>query len=306
MQNQYQRYLQLFVDFCKESGESWPPRAEDLDPLLPDYMDLLYLQGRGPQEGEKTVAAVEYNFIAAKGNMFRAKRALKGWRKVSPAQSRPPLPRVAMFGGLMNLLAAGLHDMALMTLVAFFLCLRPGEAIDLKGTNMIKPVKSAGLQFQWVRVAVREQEGGRPDKVGVYDNCIPFDLPSMHWIGDLLLQKAKALPKNKELIFQFSMGEYRKQFSKAASFLGLNGFHPYQLRHGGATEDMTSGARDHNSIKSRGRWRTDPSVRRYAKVGRVQELLNQISPRDIQFCTNAEKRVQRVFLGQSAARFSHL
>ena len=36
--------------------------------------------------------------------------------------------------------------------------------------------------------------------------------------------------------------------------LNLEVLHPYQLRHGGATDDLSSRCRDHNGVKSRGRW----------------------------------------------------
>ena len=306
VQNQYQKYFQLFVDFCRENGEAWPPSLECLDPLMADYMDLLYLQGRGAHEGEKTLASVEFNIVASKGKMVRSRRALKGWRKVVPALSRLPLPRVALYGIVMNLLAGGFKNMALMTLVAFYLYLRPGEAIEVKAGNVVKPVRSAGVQYQYVPLIVRDQDSGKPDKVGIYDNCIPFDLPAIQWVGQQLLDVAKGAAKKDSPLFTFSLEQYRKQFAKAASLLGLDNLHPYQLRHGGATEDMTSGARDHSSIKTRGRWRTDQSVRRYAKVGRVQQLLSKLSQKNLQFCQTSEKQVRKVFLGQMSARFNHL
>ena len=43
---------------------------------------------------------------------------------------------------------------------------------------------------------------------------------------------------------------------------------------------------------------TDQSVRRYAKVGRVQDLPNKMSPSQTRYCQWAEKNMERVFLGQ--------
>lgn len=249
---QYEMYFRRFVDFCKDNGSPLPLSPEVLDAMLTDYMDLLFLDNRGAHEGEKTVAAVEFNIISVKGKLVRARRALRGWRKEMPPQSRLPLPKVAMFGIAMNLIAAGSREMALMVLVAFFLYLRPGEAADIKASSFVGPVRSAGLQFQFVRLVGREQEGGRPDKVGVYDNCIPFDLPSIQWIGRELLALAKTKKNKNSLVFAFTMEEFRKQFTKAAHHLNLQNLHPYQLRHGGATEDLSSRARDHASVKSRG------------------------------------------------------
>ena len=302
----YEMYFRRFVDFCKDNGSPLPLSPEVLDAMLTDYMDLLFLDNRGAHEGEKTVAAVEFNIISVKGKLVRARRALRGWRKEMPPQSRLPLPKVAMFGIAMNLIAAGSREMALMVLVAFFLYLRPGEAADIKASSVVGPVRSAGLQFQFVRLVVREQEGGRPDKVGVYDNCIPFDLPSIQWIGRELLALAKTKKNKNSLVFAFTMEEFRKQFTKAAHHLNLQNLHPYQLRHGGATEDLSSRARDHASVKSRGRWHTDQSVRRYGKIGRVQQLLNKLSTKDLQFYRWSMKNMERVFQGSQVAKHSNL
>ena len=80
--------------------------------------------------------------------------------------------------------------------------------------------------------------------------------------------------------------------------LNLPKLHPHQLRHGGATEELTSRLRAFNQIKARGRWMTDQSVRRYAKVGRVQDLPNKMSPSQTRYCQWSEKNMERVFLGQ--------
>ena len=93
------------------------------------------------------------------------------------------------------------------------------------------------------------------------------------------------------------MEDYRKNFIKAGQQLGLGETHPYQLRHGGATEDLTSGRRDHNAVKSRGRWKTDGSVRRYAKSGKVQQLLGKMSRIQLNYCHWAEKNMAKVVLG---------
>ena len=50
----------------------------------------------------------------------------------------------------------------------------------------------------------------------------------------------------------------------------------YQLRHGGAADDLLTKTREYAAVKDRGRWRTDASVRRYGKVGKIQALLNKM------------------------------
>jgi len=204
VQNQYGMYYEKFQDFCRGSMIDLVGLGEKTDAVLADYMDLLYLQGRSPHEGEKTVASVEFNNIALKGKLMRSRRALKGWRKAMPAQSRFPLPRLIMFGICVELVARGHLSMALKVITDFILYLRPGEGLDIRGRNVVAPVKSAGVQYKWTTVIIRDQEGLRPDKVGVYDNSIPIDQKEVQWVGNELL-RMKKLHSQDDKIFVFTM-----------------------------------------------------------------------------------------------------
>ena len=299
---QYGTYLQRFRDFCKVNGGVETSTAENTDMWLADYMDVMFAEGRGAHDGEKTLAAVEFATIAFKGKLFRSRRALRGWRKLRPALSRLPLPRLLMMGIAMELLAMGQAAMALMVLVAFFLYLRPGEAIDVLRRHVVPPVRMAGNQYAWVTVVIRDSEGLKPDKVGVFDNSIPFDTKKIAWIGDVLLQKAQALKKADQKVFPFSMEDFRKAFQKAGASLGVEQLHPYQLRHGGATEDLGSKQREFSVVKARARWKSDQSVRRYAKVGRMQQLLSKMPEVSKRFCQWSELNIEKVFRGKIAAK----
>ena len=295
--NQYEGYLKKLEVFSRENAVKWPLHVDEADAVLADYMDVLFLDKKSPSEGEKVMAALEFFRHDLKGKCHRSRKALKGWRKTMPAQSRLPLPKVLMFGMAMRLLYKGLRNMALMVLVAFDLYLRPGEAMTLMGKNILPPVKVAGHQFKLTTVVIRDFESGQPDKVGVYDNALRLDNPKMAWIGRHLLQLAKAQKSREDPVFPFSMDDFRKQFVLAGKELGIDALHPYQLRHGGASQDLSSGFRDHSGVKMRGRWKTDQSVRRYAKIGRVQQLLTKLSPSVLQYCQWAETNMERAFLG---------
>eukprot|EP00435_Cladocopium_sp_Y103_P055837 s653_g18.t1 len=302
VQHQYDMYYKRFLDFCLENGEEVPREVEMMDAMLADYMDICFLDGRTPHEGEKTMAAIEFKHVSVKGRLPRSKRAMKGWKKVMPSQSRLPLPRTNAFGLAMELAAAGRKSMALKVIVDFILYLRPGEGLGLTGRNIVAPVRSAGVQFKWVTIVVRDFEGLRPDKVGVFDNSIPIDRKEESWVGTLLLQKARQLPSKDHHLFDFSMEEFRTQFTAAGRRLGLENLHPYQLRHGGATHDLTSKVRDHSGVKARGRWMTDSSVRRYTKVGRVQQLLNKLTKGNLKFCQWSEKNLSLVLQSLKPAK----
>ena len=69
------------------------------------------------------------------------------------------------------------------------------------------------------------------------------------------------------------------EFRRAATFLNLSPLPVlYQIRHAGASNDFSGGLRSLSEIKRRGRWKTDASVRRYEKGGRVTEQLLALRP----------------------------
>ena len=296
IQNQYAGYYHRLEVFSRENGLSWPLKIEEADKVLADYMDVLFLDKKAPAEGEKTLAALEFFQIELKMCLPRSRRALRGWRKCMPAQSRLPIPKTLMYGMSMLMLHRGKRDMALMVMAAFDLYLRQGEGLSLVARNIVAPIPVAGSQFRVVTVIVRDFDSGVPDKVGVYDTSLRMDNPKTAWVGEFLLKKAKEVNSKDDLIFSFNMEEYRKEFIAVGKLLGVDQLHPYQLRHGGASQDLCSGFRDHQGVKGRGRWVTDQSVRRYAKIGRVQQ------PNSLNYCTWAETNLEKVFRGVLPSR----
>ena len=71
----------------------------------------------------------------------------------------------------------------------------------------------------------------------------------------------------------------------------------YQLRHGGASHELLSGARDINGIKKRGRWLSDTSLRRYEKGGRVAQQMARLPVNLQQACTLAAERIGDILDG---------
>lgn len=111
-------------------------------------------------------------------------------------------------------------------------------------------------------MVIRDFDEKRPDKVGIFDNSVPLNSRERTWLGGVLHQHVKTLPLNTSKIFPFDAADFRKEMQKVATEMGLNNVHPYQLRHGGAADDLNAKERDHQGVKARGRWQTDPSVRR--------------------------------------------
>ena len=150
---------------------------------LADYFDVQYLEGRSSHEGEKTLAALEFQFHECKGRLGRSRKASKGWRKLVPTRGRLPLPTVAAYGIAMQMMVKNERAMALMVLLSVDLYLKPGEAISLTGKNVVAPVKGAGVQYQHYTVVIRDEGELHPDKT-VFNNSMPLDNPhTRNWLG---------------------------------------------------------------------------------------------------------------------------
>lgn len=273
-----------------------------MDLMLADFCDDLFLDGQSLAVAEKTVAAIEFFHIDQRGKLVHAKRALRGFRKLAPPASRLPLPRLICMGIAMVLMAQGRREMAIKVVMDFDMYLRPSEGMDVLGEHVVKPVPGAGLQFQRYSVIIRDQDQGKPDKTGIYDNTIQLDNPlTMDYLGPVLKQLSTAKGPNKH-IFQFKPETYREQFQKAGQMLGVSNLHTYQLRHGGASDDLNTKLRDFNAVRERGRWQTDASVRRYAKTGKIQKLLQGLSRHNLEYCKWAQANMGRVMMGKMHPR----
>ena len=69
-------------------------------------------------------------------------------------------------------------------------------------------------------------------------------------------------------------------------------FHPYRLRHGGASHDFVNKLRDLTEIQHRGRWKSTASVRRYQKGGRLTQLMNALPKQVQQHAIKAASKLQ--------------
>lgn len=196
----------------------------------------------------------------------RKQRTLRGWRKEQPPQSRVPLPKLVVYGLCLKMIAQGKRAHALKTILDFDTCMRPGGSQDLMKKHLVITAPGAGSQFRWYGVIVRDYDELRPDKVGIFDSTLLLNSVERGWLGDMLHKHVKTLSRPNSKIFSFSSGDFRKTVSEVGEELGVDSIHPYQLRHGGASDNLNAKSRDYLAVKARGRWSTDQRVRRYGKV----------------------------------------
>ena len=114
-----------------------------------------------------------------------------------------------------------------------------------------------------------EDETSLPSKTGEFDESLLLDLVEDQWLGPLCQQLVQGRDPQLPL-FAFSQAEFARLFKAAGARLMLQRPPPpYVLQHSGASRDFAEQRRTLVGIKRRGRWRTDASVRRYEKGGRL-------------------------------------
>lgn len=98
-------------------------------------------------------------------------------------------------------------------------------------------------------------------------------------------------------VWPFSLAELSRTFVTAANECGLGHMKPvlYELRQGGASEDLLRGTRDLNGVFRRGRWRSRSSVRRYGKEAKLLAELGKVPEPLLQYGRFIEANLERLF-----------
>lgn len=123
------------------------------------------------------------------------------------------------------------------------------------------------------------------------------------WLGGLVAAHCENCRPN-DSVFAIQAEESVRLFRMVAARLGLPDLCLYQLRHRGVTEDVLGRVRDIQEVqvRSRGRWRTDASVRRYGKPAMLQHLLDLLAPDKLAFYRTSWERFEDVLCRRLAAR----
>ena len=288
----YLSAVQLFLDFCGDSGED-PTSPSDFDELLNDFIHHLFLTEAGKSRAVDTIYGILMFLPELKSHLPVSMLAARGWNKLAPVLSYPPLT-----WDLTVLVALKISlrswPCAIGTLLAFDCFLRIGELCSLKRED-VADAKDArlGVDFKGMALRLRKTKTG-PNQWVTVEN-----VQVMHLLRALI---AKAKPGHS--LFPVSTSTYRRLFKSACSDLKLSSTYvPHSLRHGGATRQHLLG-KSMEDILLRGRWASTRSARRYIQSGRAVLLsmdipaslarLGPILSRDI---TTTFSLTQKYFVG---------
>lgn len=140
---------------------------------------------------------------------------------------------------------------------------------------MVAPISPGALWGFIIRHFLTEDS--RSGKTGEFDESLLLDESRLHFLGSFLLCLTKARAATSPL-FSFDVKALTGFLRDALDALKMDhmGVEVYSLRHGGASVDFLTKRRTLPEIKHRGRWRADPSVRRYTKSARALRELEKI------------------------------
>ncbi|CAK0789751.1 unnamed protein product, partial [Prorocentrum cordatum] len=280
-----QKYQSLFAEFLAWLAVPVATSEAGVDQQLVGWLDALHLGGENLGSAQWGFAAVTFFTGLQKSAgalMPRSRRALQGFRRCCPPQSRLPLPREAVALIANELVRLGKLPFAIAIVVIFELYLRPGEILNVRVVDLIPPVLGVASAPCWA-ITLHAQEVGRSSKTNEFDESMRLDLERHAPLGPAL----KALCQGRSPgspIFDFALKDLVTAACGVARSLKLDEYlgdvHLYQLRHGGASHDSAGGFRSLGDVRRRGRWRSRASVRRYEKGSRIGQVLLKL-PEDL-------------------------
>ncbi|CAE7232165.1 unnamed protein product, partial [Symbiodinium sp. CCMP2592] len=275
-----------------------------IDQALAEHLEDLYRDGEDLATARYAVAAALF-FRPELGSpamthLPKVKQSLAGWSKLCPPRSRLPIPYAVVALLALHALSLGLLEIAIYLLLTFSLYMRPSEGLRLRKKDVVRP-SSRQAGFQHWSVVLHPLEVGVCSKTQEFDECLQLDLPYHQPLGPATYKLLRLHQKRgEEHIFTITLENVTQFLERAQIELELKGLgelQPYRLRHGGASHDFVSKLRDLASIQMRGRWRSQSSVRRYQKGGRLTQLMQTLTPHVKRAAESAVRKLPAALAG---------
>jgi integrase len=272
----YKKAVCAFLEWCN-SHDYRANNNDQLDDLLTHYFHDLYElnEGKGKGLAADTLYGVMKYLPRTKNHLATAEQSLRGWSKMQPAQSYPPLTWDLTVAMAVQMCRHGLVRHAIATLVAFDCFLRIGELVNLRKVDIADNGDvRMGSEYRGMALRLRQTKTGPNQWVQVEDKDVQHLLR-------LLLQTCS---HDEDKVFGFTSAQYRGVFKMVRDELGLaSTYVPHSLRHGGATRWHLLG-KNLEDILLRGRWASIKSARRYVQSGRAM-LLSVAVPEAVMRCS---------------------
>ena len=294
VQKYYAKEVKEFDRFVERKGLA---TTDDTDGVITDYLNHLFWRGEQPHRGEKFLAAWMHTHPqlsrVGTAKLPRSWRALKGWRRMCPAQSRKPMPLGVWSALAVELKKMNQTRMALFVMLAVSTYARPCELLRCTTRCLVRP--SVGALNEWA-LLLAAQEYETPTKTGEFDHSVALDSPYLKpWATEFFEALKQQQPTS--LLWDFEYPEYLTAFREASQRLNLS-LSPYQTRHSGPSIDRARNWRSLHEVQKRGNWKAHKSVLRYEKAARLS-LSYQSLPQSLRDHTDiCERQVGDVLLNR--------
>ena len=253
--SRYDKSLQDFFNFLKETKQVLPPTAAGLDLVASDYLEALWAQGAGRTEGSNVLAALQDSQPHLKGKLPQSWRLMRTWVVHEVPNRAPPLAREFLEVMVGYSLFKGRPHFALSLLVAFFGLLRTGELLAVTARQIaVNDPKGPAVISLGLTKAGKRQGAAESVTIHVEDVCRRL----YQWKSSVQGHVSLAGPAHR----------WRKEFNDTiqAVNLGQVDFRPYSLRRGGATHMFTNQG-SFDSLLIHGRWQSAKTARIYVNQG---------------------------------------
>ena len=273
--NDYVRSIQTFVAWCEPRNFKADLSLPELDLLIATYFQHQFLAYKGSRfKLYNDLPSAIATFIPQwRGHFPIASRCLKGWRKLVPSESYPPLTWDLACLIACELARAGQSRLAVGVVLSFDCLLRVNELMELKAGDVMlagdlrlgavpTEARLGKTGYTGVALRIRAAKTGTNQFVAVRDERV----------ARLLALAVRGLPDD-AYIFPAKRVDrgaaFRYYFKSALKRLGLDErFVPHSLRHGGATFLANIGV-PLADIAYRGRWKSFASAAHYVQIGRA-------------------------------------
>jgi hypothetical protein len=265
----YNQAIRRFVVWAKDR-QFTATSSTALDALVARYMDWLYANGGGKHEATNTLYGILHILPNCKWQMYESSLRLRGWNRLKPTRSYPPMLWELAVVISMTMIKQGEINAGLATLLAFDAYLRINEFCNL----MVSDIASAGdSRLGTTSISTKMALRLRHTKTGK-DQFVQVKRDN---VSRLIAQHTNG-HSGHELVFQgLTDWRYRSTLYNTLQQLQIEklGFVPHSLRHGSAVLDLLQGDTI-EQVMYRGRWRKVDSARTYLQSGRALLLAVQV------------------------------
>ena len=251
----YQTAIQKFQQFLAHRDLTLPRKRALLDPLVSEYLEYLWSEGEGRALASDTLAGLQDQDPALKGQLPCSWRLLKTWVSHEIPNRAPPLTEEALFTLVGRALFDSQPAFALSLLLGFYGLLRTGELLSIQNRD-ISQAHARSVAVISLGLTKGGQRMGAAESVTISEE----DTLRRLWAWKQSSSPGTFLcpPPHR----------WRKMFNDLISVLGMDAFQyrPYSLRRGGATFYFQKhGQLDRLLVQ--GRWQSSKTARLYLNSG---------------------------------------